>query len=96
MGVDLGTAQAAVAQQQLDYAQMHAGLQQMRGEAVPQAVHRDTFDDPGAEPCPVEHLVHRGASQRPLRVLARKQPVMRPLELQYSRSTTSSLGESIT
>ena len=48
MRIDLGRADAGVAQQLLDNAQVGAVLQQMRREAVPQHMRRDVAGDAGA------------------------------------------------
>lgn len=47
MGIDLGRADAGVAQKLLDDPQVGAMLQEMRGKTMPQAVRGDTFGQAG-------------------------------------------------
>ena len=48
MEIDGGLFQVAMAEQKLNGAQIGAGLEQMRGKAVPQRVRVDVFADAGA------------------------------------------------
>lgn len=80
----------AMAQDLLDQAQLHAGLQQMRGIRVAQGMHRGRFADAALfqGPHATQHGPHLGAAQygRQLRFLARpNQPQYRPMPLQAHR-----------
>ena len=81
-GRDLGVArrglQVAVAEQGLDDADVGAALQQMRGEAVPQRVHRHPLVQPGCGAGGAAGGMQRGRVQRVLRIAAGEQPVRRP------------------
>ena len=46
MQVDRRGLEAGMSQQNLDRAQIHAGIQQVRGVTVPQRVRRNAFADP--------------------------------------------------
>ena len=74
--------QAAVTEQQLDRAQVRAGLEQMGGEAVPQGMQGHVLADPGRLPRPLAGMLDRADADVPAGLLAGKQPLARrPFDL---------------
>ena len=73
-----GGAQAAVAEQQLDGAQIGAGLQQVDGEGMAQGVRRDRLADVALEPCRSAGDLDGAWRDRLAGQIAGKQPLLRP------------------
>ena len=89
-------AQAAMAEQQLDGAQIGAGLQQMDGERMAQGMRGDRLGDAGSlKRLPAGDLNGERRDRLPGPV-AWKQPLLRMGVLPVVRRISNSLGESIT
>lgn len=78
--VDAGGPDRAVAQQRLEHHQVGAGLQQMRGEGVPQRVRRAPAAQPGLFAGLAEHLPHRVRTDVSRGGPAREEPTLRTVQ----------------
>ena len=67
-----------MAKQQLDGAQIGAGLEQMDGKGVAQGVRRDRLGDVGLEPHGSAGVLHGGGGDRLTGQIAGEQPLLRP------------------
>lgn len=74
VGIDLGRARACVAKELLDVAEIGAGLEQMRCEAVPEDMGCNGFLDACPMACPLDHVLDRPCGDGSIRPLAREEP----------------------
>ena len=85
-----------MSEQQLDGAQVGAGLEQMDGESMAQRVRCDRPVDAGPAPNDPAGILHGRWRDRLAGQIAWEQPSFERTKRHSSRSTSSSFGESMT